>query len=68
MTKLSEAEQKVVTGWNVVIDALLSDLEHHQDQALAAYCDRDMVCAERHSKIMHRVAKTLTVFLDPSDD
>lgn len=67
MTQLSEADKQVLVLWNVVVDALLNNIQHHREQTLIGFSARDVPLGNHHIGAMRHVAATLAMFLSPPD-
>ena len=67
MTKLSENEQKIIVSWNVVVDALLADIQQQRDGVLRAF-GVDVHLSKLYLRAMLRGVKALAMFVSPPDD
>ena len=66
MMKLSEDERNSVIVWNVVVDALLANIEYQRDQVVATF-GLDAKIHRGYSRAIVRAAKALAIFVDPRD-
>ena len=65
MTKLTKAQKETLASWNVVVGALLNEIQYQRELVAAAY-EVKSECRAAYIDAMHRAAKALAVFVGPS--